>query len=101
MATLEDYEALVAAGFEKVALEQQEVADAVSELQAQVQQLIDRPPAEPDYGAAMLKLQGLVDAIPTIYNTPTPDPIPTETEGVDVGEVPPVEPPVDPDLLPE
>jgi hypothetical protein len=98
MATLEDYKALVQAGFERIALEQQEVDSAVSELKAKIQELIDLPPAEPDYSAAILELQGLVDAIPTIYNAPTePEPVdeapPAEEEPVD--EVPPVEEPTE------
>ncbi len=70
MATLDDYKALVQSGFERIAQEQQQVDAAVSELKAKIQELIDLPPAEPDYSAAMLELQGLVDAIPTIYVEP-------------------------------
>lgn len=87
MATLDDYKALVQAGFERIAQEQQQVDAAVSELKAKIQELIDLPPAEPDYSAAMLELQGLVDAIPTIYVEPiaAPDVEPTpEGPGVEV-----------------
>ena len=87
MATLEDYKALVQAGFERITQEQQEIDAAVSELKAKIQELIDRPPAEPDYGAAMLALQGLVDAIPTIYVEPIAAPAdeaPPEGPGVEV-----------------
>ena len=87
MATLEDYKALVQAGFERITAEQQDVDAAVSELKAKIQELIDRPPAEPDYSAAMLALQGLVDAIPTIYVEPIAAPAdeaPPEGPGVEV-----------------
>lgn len=85
MATLEDYKALVQAGFERIAQEQQQVDAAVSELKAKIQELIDIPPAPPDYSTAMAELQGLVDAIPTIYEPTVIEPIvdePTVVEPV-------------------
>jgi hypothetical protein len=85
MATLEDYKALVQAGFAKVAQEQQEIDAAVSELKAKIQELIDRPPAEPDYSEAMIELQGLVDAIPTIYVEPIAEPVEPTPEEPGVG----------------
>ena|GEM_PF-4834689 len=88
MATLQAYKDLIAAGFANIAAEQREVGQKIAELKAKIDELIAQPPA--DLGEAFLELQGLVDAISTVYDAdvatelapeptpePTPDPEPT------------------------
>jgi hypothetical protein len=77
MATLQAYKDLIAAGFANIAAEQREVGQKIAELKARIEELIAQPPA--DLGEAFLELQGLVEAISTVYDAdaatePTPEP---------------------------
>lgn len=88
MATLQAYKDLIAAGFANIAAEQREVGQKIAELKAKIEELIAQPPA--DLGEAFLELQGLVEAISTVYDADAataPEPTPT----------PELEPTVDPE----